>query len=103
MLGLQVETDDGELFAAPITDIATVTPLLAPDQMKVIECVAQALRCPPDTRDGQIWLSAIVDAHHYVEVSVALRRQPCSPPYGPALVDDRTATRQFPAPDEESA
>jgi hypothetical protein len=75
--GLDVELDDGCEFAIPLSEVVSITPLIAPDPVKILESVAHALRRPFDVEDGLIGWRAMAGPHEYVQIEVKVGRAEC--------------------------
>jgi hypothetical protein len=75
--GLDVELDDGSEFSIPLSEVVSITPLLAPDPVEILELVAHALRRPFEVEDGEIGWTAIAGPHHEVQIEVNVRRTTC--------------------------
>ena len=75
--GLDVELDDGSELAIRLSEVVSITPLVAPDPVRILESVAHALRRPFDVEDGLIGWTAIAGPHEYVEIEVKVRRAEC--------------------------
>ncbi|MGK5171819.1 hypothetical protein [Geodermatophilus sp. CPCC 205761] len=74
---LLLTTDEGSAVRIARSEVQSVMPVMAPDPLRVVESVARFLRQPSAIPNGRVWMSAIVDEHHYVSVAVALLRKPC--------------------------
>jgi hypothetical protein len=74
---LVITTDDGSAVTAPLSQVESASPLVAPDRLWVVESVARYVRQPAAIPNGRLWLSTLADDHHYVSVAVALLRKPC--------------------------
>jgi len=75
--GFDVELDDGSEFSIPLSEVVSISPLVAPDPVKILESVAHALRRPFEVEDGEIGWTAIAGPHHEVQVEVKVRRTEC--------------------------
>ncbi|SDM01935.1 hypothetical protein SAMN05660642_01352 [Geodermatophilus siccatus] len=91
--GLDVELDDGAYFGIPLADVVSITPLVSPDPLKIVESVAHVLRNPLDVEDGMTGWTAIGGPHEVVQIEVKVRRVGCQattppPPHFQILAED---------------
>jgi len=94
--GIGIEQDDGLVFDTPLSEVETITPLVAPDPVEILECVARTLRRPFAVPDGETGWTAIAGPHEVLEIEVKVRRCECmsstpSLPRFRILVEDITS------------